>query len=746
MQARTLSLFVAALAIGLLSACSEISQIPVASKDPVPVDAEPPDPAEFRVQTMPPSLSALANLRSPAASWVSRGPTLTSAGQVAVVSGEITGAVRAVITHPSNADIVYVGAVNGGVWRTQNATAVRPNWLPLTDLMPSQSISALAFDPMDSSYQTILAGTGRFSHFGSRGDDEIGLYRSTNGGDSWSIIGADVLLGQKIRDVAARGSVLLVANQGGLYRSVNLGLNWTLISGTGGLALGTVWNMEADPNNLNRFYVVVQGTPVTSPVSVPVRVFRSDDTGQNWVEISAGLALTTLTLEAKFAIGPQQVIYLAISNQGEFQQIFRSPNAGASWVKMDLVNLSYGPPAMSGLVSIEADRVDPNIVFVGSHLRVVRGNFAAAAGSQFVSVSASSKSHDDSRAMTFDAAGTLIEVDDGGIYRQRTPNNPNGVWESMIGNLNVLEVHDLAKDPLGNVITIGTQDNGTFRQAAPNSGGWAHVFSGDGSDVAIDALDANPLGSFHYITFQYTLPVRQQFDAANSVLSSINMPDLPAGEPQFVTPYETNAYQSGRLLLGGSSTVFEYTAATAASPVLTSLGPPGANRTAIAYGSVADPSAAYVARSNLVYKRVGNAFVVAAPLPAGTNSITDVEMDPNNPSTVFALDDDQVFRSSNSGTNWLDITGNLALISAKGFQPMLFLPGGGLVIGSRSGVYYLAAGSADWVRLGIGMPDVLVYDLQYVISQKELVAGTLGRGVWTLKFDPDTIFGSGFEQ
>jgi hypothetical protein len=214
MKSRTIILTIAGLLIGLIGGCSQILRTPQASTVDLPADAEPPDPAEFRVQTMPPILSTLGNLRSPvSARWVSQGPTLTTAGQVAVNSGEVTGAVRAVITHPNNADIVYVGAVNGGVWRTQNATAARPNWLALTDFMPSQSISALAFDPLDSSYQTILAGTGRFSHFGSRGDDEIGLYRSTNGGDSWSIIGADVLLGQKIRDVAARGSVLVLTGR-----------------------------------------------------------------------------------------------------------------------------------------------------------------------------------------------------------------------------------------------------------------------------------------------------------------------------------------------------------------------------------------------------------------------------------------------------------------------------------------------------------------------------------------------------
>ncbi len=61
----------------------------------------------------------------------------------------VVGAIHTVAAHPSNSKVLYVGAVNGGVWRTLNADAPSPNWKRLTDDQSSNSIGALEFDPTD---------------------------------------------------------------------------------------------------------------------------------------------------------------------------------------------------------------------------------------------------------------------------------------------------------------------------------------------------------------------------------------------------------------------------------------------------------------------------------------------------------------------------------------------------------------------------------------------------------------------
>ena len=66
------------------------------------------------------------------------------------------GAVHSLAPHPSNPDIIYAGSVNGGVWKTTNATSGSPSWTPLTDKFESTCIGDIEFDPTDGSNQTLV--------------------------------------------------------------------------------------------------------------------------------------------------------------------------------------------------------------------------------------------------------------------------------------------------------------------------------------------------------------------------------------------------------------------------------------------------------------------------------------------------------------------------------------------------------------------------------------------------------------
>jgi hypothetical protein len=149
-----------------------------------------------------------------------------------------------------------------------------------------------------------------------------------------------------------------------------------------------------------------------------------------------------------------------------------------------------------------------------------------------------------------------------------------------------------------------------------------------------------------------------------------------------------------------------------------------------------------------VFRRSGSAFVATTALPAGAAAITDVAMDPDDALHVFAIDDNQVFRSTNGGSTWQDVTGNLGTVSSQDFRTIEFIPnasGDGVALGTRSGVYYAPVASTTWGLLGSSLPDVLVFDMRYIASSGLLIAGTLGRGVWSLQLDIDRIFANGFE-
>src|SRR3954463_9824927 len=172
--------------------------------------------------------------------WIEMGPAISRSGQVEGMSGQsnpVYGAVNVVAVHPTNANILLIGAVNGGVWRSTNATNANPTWSPATDFIDSLSIGALSFDRGNSN--VVYAGIGRFSSLSGTGGDRDGLYVSSNGGVSFAAIAGNNILtnpGVNISSIAANGLNILVAvntsNNGqiasqGIWRSIDGGTTFS---------------------------------------------------------------------------------------------------------------------------------------------------------------------------------------------------------------------------------------------------------------------------------------------------------------------------------------------------------------------------------------------------------------------------------------------------------------------------------------------------------------------------------------
>jgi hypothetical protein len=131
--------------------------------------------------------------------WTAVGPNGVPAS--ALVAGESTGATTGTIysgrataiavspTCNASSCTVFIGAAGGGVWKTTNALAATPAWTPSNGTgagaIPSNAIGSIVFDP--SNANTIYVGTGEPN---GSGDSEagVGLYKSTNGGSSWSLV------------------------------------------------------------------------------------------------------------------------------------------------------------------------------------------------------------------------------------------------------------------------------------------------------------------------------------------------------------------------------------------------------------------------------------------------------------------------------------------------------------------------------------------------------------------------------
>jgi len=95
----------------------------------------------------------------------------------------VSGRVTSIAIDPTNANTIYVGAAQGGVWKTTDGGA---NWSPITDDQVTLSTGSIALDPDNA--QNVLVGTGE-GEFGADNYYGAGILKSSNGGTSWTQVG-----------------------------------------------------------------------------------------------------------------------------------------------------------------------------------------------------------------------------------------------------------------------------------------------------------------------------------------------------------------------------------------------------------------------------------------------------------------------------------------------------------------------------------------------------------------------------
>jgi len=280
----------------------------------------------------------------------------------------------------------WITPAGGGVWRTWNIRATAPQWAYLGGPLGINAAGKVSIDPNDPTGLTIYVGTGEANVCGSGCVAGVGLYKSTNGGLTWSgPIGKAELGGKGIGQIVVKpGSPNTIyvatttalagmsstccsgitrpvpdAAKWGLYKTTNGGATWTFIhNGTANPAdcIGTVAefnNLEAcSPRGVRSLELDPANSEIVYAGSFARGIWRSPDGGATWVQIKASLNSAIIQTRPNFDVtllpNGKSRMYVAEGNTGgPYSRVFRSDDVAAgapTFTELSSANPTPGSP------------------------------------------------------------------------------------------------------------------------------------------------------------------------------------------------------------------------------------------------------------------------------------------------------------------------------------------------------------------------------------------------------------------
>ncbi len=669
--------------------------------------------------------------------WIPRGPTN--------IGGRITG----IVFHPSNGNIIYAGAADGGVLKSTDGGV---NWTMLTDDFITLSVGDVTIDP--SNPNTVYVGLGEANLAGDNYDGD-GIYRTTDGGTTWTNIG--LAQTKRIGRVAVHPTdpdIIFVAGAGaqfstdsarGVYRTTDGGMTWQKVLYISDST--SAIDVRINPLHPDTVYAAMWER-LRSPIrrkagGVTSGIYRSTDMGTTWSELTSGLPSGPNVGRIGIAIcqGTTNILYAIYADSiGYFESVFKTTDGGNTWTPTGGQPSSYLYYSFGWYFGqIRVHPTNPDVVFVlGVPLyRTTNG------GNSWSDVSGIQ--HVDHHALEFDLTNMnhIVDGNDGGVY---TSTNGGSVWTKSY-NLPITQFYAATIDPLNPERTYGgTQDNGTMRTMTGNIDDWEMIYGGDGFYCIVDYTNANIIyAESQYGNLGKSTNGGNNFYSATSGISSNDRTNWST--PVIMDPNDH------LVLYYGANRLYKTTDGAgfwnAISGDLTN-GPGSGNLT---YGTITTIA---VSRTdgNVVYVGTDDANVWVTT-NGGTNWtsintglpdrwVTRVAVDPDDAAIAYVTFSGyrrdsylpHVFRTTNYGTTWNDISSNLPEVPINVIvidpENISFL-----YIGTDYGVYYTTDAGGAWQPLGIGLPFSAVDDLVLHNGARVLRAATHGRSFF--EFDLDQI-------
>lgn len=640
---------------------------------------------------------------------------------------DVGGRTRSIVHHPTKDGLVYIGAANGGVWKTTNSGG---KWEPIMDFENSISMGCVAIDTKNP--DVLYAATGELSsgHYGYSG---AGVFKSTDGGATWKLTGLANVGGFSKIYVHPLNSNLIYAggvySNSGFYKSTDGGVTWTRT-----LNLGSVSDISINPKDPNDVIVAVSG----------VGIYRSSDGGETWGDKKDITYDGVGRISVQMAPSDPKIVYAlvdrAVPNSTAAGAIIRSTDNGETWTEVYTDADIFGSNSQGSYDNfIAIHPTNPKIVLAGG-VNLFRTDDS---GANWTLVAGyGTNTHPDMHCACFSPINpnTVYMGCDGGM---NVSDDAGETWYTINNGLAVTQFHgNFAMDQTKpKVLYGGTQDNGTMSNSATR---WGEIAGGDGGFTAIDAKNPNIV----YAETQEA-SVMVKVDVKNGTASQIgtsitNDPGLWASV--LVVDPGTNTLFSGRSTLYASYN--QGAKWDKVSPRLKS-------RISMVAASQANPDIIYIGseRGELLVTNQGGGQEADAWMTVNTNGlptryVSDIEPSANDENTCYVtlsgFSSAHVFKTTDLGKTWKDIGKNLPDVPTNCLaihpddEKIIF-------VGTDIGVYGTYNGGESWFPLGTGFPSTSVMDLQFytgtpaVPNTVTLRASTHGRALWEVDVPTEVI-------
>lgn len=676
------------------------------------------------------------------------------------------GRVLTVAGIPGDPQTYYFGAASGGVWKSVDAGA---HWSSLFDKETTSSIGSIAVAPSDSN--VIYVGSGEGCLRGNVTDGD-GVYRSNDGGKSWSNLGLrDTRHIPKVLVDPRNSEVALVAAMGhafgpnverGVFRTVDGGKSWSKVlyvdEKTGATDLAFA---PSNPNivfaamyqAIRQPWTFISGGPGSG-------LYRSTDNGVTWKKLTGnGLPAGPMGRIGVTVSGadPSRVYALIEAGEGG---LYRSDDGGDHWLKVN-DDEKYRQRAWY-FSHIFADPKNADTVY-----SLNTGMFRSTDGGKTFGLLPAP--HGDHHALWIDPTNPqrMINGDDGGA----TISIDGGKdWTPQL-NQPTAQFYHVATDNRFPYYLFGAQqDNTSVAIAAWSEYGligmrnWYEIpAASESATLSPDPRDGNVVYAAGQGVGRFDKRTEQSFDISPWPIdfSGHGVADFPHRfqwtDPIFVSPHDPDTiYTTGEVVY---KTTNKGKSWTIISPDLTrndkskqqaSGGPITLDNTAAEYYCTIFALAESPLEKGLLWAGSDDGLIhvtrnggaswqnVTPPQMPEWGVVSIIEPSQHNAAVAYAavdrhkLDDFKpyLFETTDYGKTWTAIAAGIPegdYIHTVREDPKR---AGLLYIGTETGVWFSLDSGAHWQRLRLNLPTVPVHDL--AIKDDDLAVATHGRSFWIL--------------